>query len=211
MAKATNNGICQVCGREQAVHPQTSFLAKHGYTVEWGYFEGTCPGSNFLPIQLDRTIADEELEKLLNFEEYNEKTAKKPIKTVTITRRLRNYPRGTTIETKTYTRSEFELEFPHAYSGWDGAVKNEIDRLLRTAENCRRTRADIVARIDKYYGTPLLPRQMIDKRREPSRREDFRTPREAYARQAELRKQGIESRYMSRNYQPYLIIYGERI
>lgn len=33
-------------------------LAKHGYTVEFGYFSGTCRGSERKPVQAERTITD---------------------------------------------------------------------------------------------------------------------------------------------------------
>lgn len=55
-AKTQLRGICQCCGREQAV--QRGRMAKHGYTVKDGWFEGVCTGHNYLPMQQDRTIAD---------------------------------------------------------------------------------------------------------------------------------------------------------
>lgn len=56
MDKATHRGNCQVCGHQQ--HVMNVVLAKHGYTVEFGYFRGTCSGSGKKPIQQDRTITD---------------------------------------------------------------------------------------------------------------------------------------------------------
>ncbi len=58
--KATHNGTCQVCGRQQARRPNG--LAQHGYTVDYGYFQGVCHGSANLPIEestllLDSTVA----------------------------------------------------------------------------------------------------------------------------------------------------------
>jgi hypothetical protein len=35
----------------QAVNNKTGMIAKHGYTVDWGMFQGECPGSNELPIE----------------------------------------------------------------------------------------------------------------------------------------------------------------
>lgn len=49
-------GICQCCGREQAV--TNGRLAKHGYTVEQGWFEGVCSGANYAPMNKDRTRTD---------------------------------------------------------------------------------------------------------------------------------------------------------
>ena len=51
MARHTHRGTCQVCGSVQAVNNKTGMIAKHGYTVDWGMFQGECPGSNELPIE----------------------------------------------------------------------------------------------------------------------------------------------------------------
>lgn len=47
--KATHQGHCQLCGRFQRL-PGGS-LAKHGYTVEFNFFNGVCPGSHHLPYE----------------------------------------------------------------------------------------------------------------------------------------------------------------
>lgn len=49
--KHTHRGHCQLCDRLQAVHPITGMLAKHGYTKQWGFFQGTCPGSGHAPYE----------------------------------------------------------------------------------------------------------------------------------------------------------------
>jgi hypothetical protein len=49
MAKATNDGTCQICERRQKL--PSGFMAKHGYTVEHGYFDGVCPGAGQLPYE----------------------------------------------------------------------------------------------------------------------------------------------------------------
>jgi len=51
MAKHTHRGTCQVCGAIQAVDNKTGTIAKHGYTVDWGMFEGECQGSHKLPLE----------------------------------------------------------------------------------------------------------------------------------------------------------------
>lgn len=57
--KSTHRGHCQICGRLQAVQAPKGVLAKHGYTVKgWGYFMGTCQGSDRLPLQQERTLTD---------------------------------------------------------------------------------------------------------------------------------------------------------
>lgn len=57
MTKTQLRGICQCCGRQQAVLASGN-MSKHGYTVEQGWFSGVCRGQNHQPLQLDRTQAD---------------------------------------------------------------------------------------------------------------------------------------------------------
>lgn len=61
MTKATHNGTCQLCGRVHAYN-ESRGLAKHGYTVEWGYFSGTCHGSGRQPLEIDRSVLDSTLQ-----------------------------------------------------------------------------------------------------------------------------------------------------
>lgn len=50
MAKATHKGHCQLCDRLQML-PKGK-MAKHGYEVAgWGFFNGTCHGSDHLPYE----------------------------------------------------------------------------------------------------------------------------------------------------------------
>ena len=54
--KATNRGTCQWCGRVQML--PNGKLAKHGYTLLWGFFSGTCPGSDALPFEISTDLID---------------------------------------------------------------------------------------------------------------------------------------------------------
>lgn len=60
----THKGHCQVCGNLHAVDNSHNGLAKHGYDVSWGFFNGVCSGADNLPIQLDRTLADRTISSL---------------------------------------------------------------------------------------------------------------------------------------------------
>lgn len=46
---ATHQGHCQACGSVQML--PKGVLAKHGYTTEWGVFNGTCAGSGYRPFE----------------------------------------------------------------------------------------------------------------------------------------------------------------
>jgi len=45
---------CQWCGRLQQA--KNGRLAHHGYTKEYGYFNGTCRGARELPFEIDREV-----------------------------------------------------------------------------------------------------------------------------------------------------------
>ena len=60
----THKGHCQVCGAMHAVDNSHNGLAKHGYDVSWGFFNGVCSGADNLPIQLDRALADRTITSL---------------------------------------------------------------------------------------------------------------------------------------------------
>lgn len=47
----THRGTCQACGSVQAVDNASGLVAKHGYTVEGHYFNGTCQGSGKKPAE----------------------------------------------------------------------------------------------------------------------------------------------------------------
>lgn len=58
MTKTQLRGICQCCGRQQAVLAGSGRMSKHGYTVDHGWFNGVCSGQHYLPLQKDRQQAD---------------------------------------------------------------------------------------------------------------------------------------------------------
>ena len=60
MADAQGNqerGICQVCGREQAIRSKGN-ITHHGYTIEYGWFHGSCPGQQHPPLQHDKSVTE---------------------------------------------------------------------------------------------------------------------------------------------------------
>lgn len=62
MAKATHTGTCQICGRPQKL--PSDMLAKHGYKVAgYGFFVGTCHGSDSLPYEKSCDLLPPMIEK----------------------------------------------------------------------------------------------------------------------------------------------------
>jgi hypothetical protein len=56
----THRGHCQACGRLQAAANGSNVIAKHGYKVAgYGFFAGTCPGSDKLALEIDHVLTDE--------------------------------------------------------------------------------------------------------------------------------------------------------
>lgn len=47
--KATHKGTCQICERIQKLPREK--MSKHGYTVDFGYFQGVCHGASCLPFE----------------------------------------------------------------------------------------------------------------------------------------------------------------
>jgi hypothetical protein len=54
--RATHQGHCQACGRIQRL--PLGILAKHGYTVDWGFFNGVCCGSDRKPLESDKSVSE---------------------------------------------------------------------------------------------------------------------------------------------------------
>jgi hypothetical protein len=56
---ATHFGTCQCCGKQQKLPGNR--MSKHGYTVQWGFFSGTCPGAGHLPFEQDKSLAEKQI------------------------------------------------------------------------------------------------------------------------------------------------------
>ena len=55
-SKATHIGECQVCGHIQKL--PNDRLSLHGYTKQWGFFNGTCWGARELPLEVSKDLID---------------------------------------------------------------------------------------------------------------------------------------------------------
>jgi hypothetical protein len=55
--KHTHRGTCQACGRAQAF-TSDQIVAKHGYTVDWGFFHGVCQGADARPLEHQKTLSE---------------------------------------------------------------------------------------------------------------------------------------------------------
>lgn len=202
---STHTGICQACGRRQAVHVKTGMIAKHGYTTEYGFFNGTCGGSDALPLELDTTVNVATVAAMVKFAAEQEAQAEGEILQVPVqVGKARYVGQRRVVDTKLVDRAEFEATQPH-YASFDDAVKSIRYRLRRTAEMVRADAEQLDALRDKVHGQPLQPRAVEVE----IKREYFKTAREAYVRQAELKAQGIDARIRRNSYmgQPVALTY----
>lgn len=58
--KATHKGSCQGCGSVQML--PDGVLAKHGYTVKWGFFSGICAGTGSRPFETHTDLIEKFIE-----------------------------------------------------------------------------------------------------------------------------------------------------
>ena len=187
MNASTHTGICQACGRRQAVHINTGMIAKHGYTTEYGFFNGTCGGSDNLPLELDTAVNIWTVSAMRSFADKQDAAADGEITTVLA--EVGPYffdNRGRrTRETKRVDRAEFKATQP-TYADFDVAVENVRTRLRSAARNVRADAQVLDDLRDAVHGQPLQERKV----EADIKREYFRTYREAYARVEELKAAG---------------------
>jgi hypothetical protein len=140
-------GNCQCCGREHAV--VDGRMAKHGYTVESGWFKGVCAGKHFAPIQVSREQTDTLIvsvrKQVLEIIAKADLVASGEIKPTTITR---------------HPHSKKAMEFiPFA----EATAYEQRDAIRALEWNYRRTAemgtsfADMMVQVaDKYHGKALV-------------------------------------------------------
>lgn len=205
MSKATHNGTCQSCGRSQAVNAKTGRLAKHGYTVDYGYFNGTCAGSDSQPLELETSLNVETVAAIRDWANQQEQFADGNIETVIVQVRDHDDSRSWATKDLRVNRSEYielkrrgdDTEFDDLYSSnFDDKVENVRCSLRRNAASARKD-ADLLEQLrDKTFGNDLTPRQADTQPQRESFAWDSNggAMAKAYDRQRELKAEGIKSR-----------------
>lgn len=171
-------GICQCCGRQQAV--VSGFMSKHGYTVEHGWFDGVCTGQHFKPMQHDRTQADiivsevrEECAKLLAKAAAIRAGTIKPLMAKSGKRIKSADPKGFPWEDELVNFADAPAHYQRQ------AVETAAWNAQRRAEVGESFAASLERIADEYHGKPLLevpmeegpePIKHSEKRRAPSGR-----------------------------------------
>jgi len=181
----THTGICQACGRRHAVNPKSGKLAKHGYTVDWGFFNGTCQGSDHLPLEQDTTLNIAIVAELRQRADRLDVQAEGEILKVEVQVGSERVNGKRVAITKLVDRAEFEATRP-SYEKFDREVELVRSRLRRQAELFRSHAADLDRLRVETFGRDLTPRV-----EEPElKRETFQSYRDAAKRVAELKAAG---------------------
>lgn len=185
----THTGICQACGRRHAVNPKSGKLAKHGYTVDWGFFNGTCQGSDHPPLEQDTTL------NIAIVAELRQRAARLDVQAEGEILKV-EVQTGRSTDNRGIGKPVYELvdrerfDSPEVrrwnYGSFDREVELVRSRLRRQAELFRAHAADLDRLRVETFGRDLTPRV-----EEPElKRETFQTYRDAAKRVAELKAAG---------------------
>lgn len=183
--ETTYTGICQACGRRQAIHVKSGLIAKHGYTTDWGFFNGTCQGSDHAPLELQTVLNEDITRQLRARADQLDAEAAGEITKVSVqvgSKIVRGRRVG---EFKLVDRVEFEATQP-SYEKFDREVELLRAGLRRQAEAFRSHAAELERLRAEVHGQPLQERPQ----EAPIQREYFGSYREAYARVEELKAAG---------------------
>lgn len=200
---ATHNGTCQACGRQHAVNVKSGKLAKHGYTVDWGFFNGTCSGSDNLPLEQDAELNLAIIKQLTEQAAQLDIEAEGEITKVQIKVGHKWVGRKAVPQYKLVDRAEFEATRP-SYEKFDREVELVRTRLRRQAELFRSHAADLDRLRESRHGQPLIERPV-----EASiQREYFGSYRDAYARVQALKAEGRKAQQRREQWgRQYIVTY----
>lgn len=180
-------GHCQACGRQQAVHVKTGKIAKHGYTTDYGFFNGTCNGSDHLPMEQDILITNRQIELLASHAgELVAQSQRETFETLPFEVYEGRDNRGRRIKTTIRLTPEEYAADKRFYGKWEHAENSHRHALARQAEYLTGIARELEGWRGQYHGQPLQPRA-VDA---PLHREGYPSYREAYARGEELKAQG---------------------
>lgn len=153
MSRTQLRGICQCCGRQQAV--VRGNMSKHGYTVENGWFRGVCSGDMHKPVEKDRSVLDAVVKSVR-------------ADCVALAEKVETWKAGTAHPEKVRTGNL--VNGKEVLISWEEA--NELQRrkgleraIYGTESRIRagRSFADTMERIgDQYHGQPLVEVEIKD-------------------------------------------------
>jgi hypothetical protein len=192
MTKATHNGHCQVCGRQQAVR-DGGRLAKHGYTTKWGFFSGTCSGSDIEPLEVSRSKLDETVRELeLEAAILREMKAEDVTSVAIESRKGYGEPVIHVFTTEADLLAYVEANPLYRSYNWENMRKARVVELRSRAASMIKHAEMLVALAAEVHGGELIPRET-----KPELERVAKYPkdmREAWKIAAELKAEGWNTR-----------------
>lgn len=143
-------GHCPYCGNAWAF--VRGGMSSHGYSVEHGYFEGTCQGAGHAPIEMNRLIADEVIEGC-------RVTARSLIKDAACLRAGELLPRGKTVQVGGFGKNATTKFIPwEEMSPYEKAQTAEIQAYAaeRRAKQAVEHAEWLEKAVAEFHGKPLV-------------------------------------------------------
>ena len=187
MAKAKHFGTCQVCGRKQAYDGS---MAKHGYVVDYGFFSGTCNGSDRKALEEDKTLTEETIQALqteisrmqaiVDNGQNNIALVRIQVYNKALRQYLISWQNAEDFKATMKCPEFFENEWSDAQRNTFYFYSNAINQMQHNVEFLKEM-------IKKVHGKPLQDRT-VEETEKPTK-ELFSDYRTAYARKVELEKE----------------------
>lgn len=190
MTKATHNGNCQCCGRLQAVNSKTQRIAKHGYTVDWGFFNGVCSGAGELPLQLDRTITDKTIKALRDHAAEMEQLTPEKVTKVPVERRENSKKdRWTEMMTREQYDAFKVTSFTYRNHTFEMMQETTCFVMKRQGVSAAKQADELAQMADRIHGTGLIEREA----EKPIKRAYCKSYRDAFNLKEELKAEGKQN------------------
>ena len=195
----THTGTCQLCGREHAVNEKTGVIAKHGYTVDYGFFSGTCRGAGCQPLQISREDLDTNIERWEERANLDLAITAADIAKVPVTVLVTNGAFGSYREKRMMDEEGYKIaarnDHYNSFPTFAEAVETYLTYTIhRRATGLLAHCEDMKVRATAILGTDLFPVKA-----EKKNRETFECYRDAFAFSETLKDQGIKTRIRSTN------------
>jgi len=182
----THKGTCQICGRTQAVKKDGT-IAKHGYTVEYGFFDGTCAGSGQKPLQQDRRFLDSLVSSWAEQGNRIKATTIDCIKKVPAFVWKDKYHKQELLTEAEY--NELPKAGPERFTTFKDIAERELFKIQRKGDLLLQHCEDMKELASKIYGTELFPVKTEEKHSE-----SFECLKKAYEFAKEQKDKGMKVR-----------------
>lgn len=198
----THTGTCQLCGREHAINVKTGAIAKHGYTVDYGFFSGTCRGAGCQPLQISREWLDTNIERWeeqanIELAKTAADIAKVPVNVLVKNGAFSSYRETRMMDEEAYNKCLLAGEDMNPRS--DPTFAEAVETYLTYTIHRRATGLLAHCEDMKVRATAILGTDLFPVKAERKNRETFECYRDAFAFSETLKDQGIKTRIRSTN------------